>query len=461
MSEFTHEAILPEPTVANGFHPQDNKEVTFLLGTDYFIGAPLTHEQRVAITPDQADQLVKWLGALGIHLHFYMIRDAGARAGFTDAQFEAAGARLVDVEKVDKMPHHPHVVHALKEPTYYESTIPGHFLRIGALHSGDFRPDCGLADMLKKGNFSAIFDGSAVGGFAYRGDFANKPKFRVPLRSSMSVYAGWLAGEDVGDELGASGERVVISGGGVVGTSAADVLLEKHLDQIEEILIIEKFPERCEQLREMYAQFGDKVRIKEGVTIEDKDVIGIKGLILTIFIQGSGATPKVTSTEQISLMAQGGLVVDVAIDEGGGVRTPLDNKTDPRTGKPYVVGIEDIKSEVDKLGKGLAYHADNHMPRRRPTQASVEHGRTALIYLAVLLYACAAKGGTEGALKHILDQDYIEEPKTILNAIELDLKHGLAFSHVKEVTAAYRHVLKKSDEIQQFLTDNGRTNISV
>ncbi|MDJ0836760.1 MAG: hypothetical protein QNK37_09595 [Acidobacteriota bacterium] len=459
--EFVHEPILPEPTEENGFINQAGKTVTFLLGTDYFIGAPHTNEQRVAITPAQAHQLKSWLAQLGIDLKLYVVRDAGLRAGFPDSDYEAAGARIIGLEKLPYMHDHPHVVHALKESTSYEATIPGHFLRIGALHSGDFRPDCGLAEVLKKGNYSAVFDGSAVGGFAYKTDFPIKPSFRVPLRSSMSVYAGWLAGEDVGDALGERGERVVISGGGVVGTSAADVLLEKNRDQLSEILIIEKFPERCRQLEEQYAEYGNLVRIKEGTTIEDEDLRGARGLILTIFIQGSGATPKVTNTEQIKLMAENGHVVDVAIDEGGGVRTPMDDKIDPRTHKPYVVTIEDIKHAVASLGKGLSYHADNHMPRRRPHQASIEHGRTALMYLAALLYCCAAKDGTEGALKYIMDQDYIEEPKSIFAALILDLKHGLAFSNMNNVTGVYRHVLKKSDEIRQFLVDNGVTNLFV
>jgi len=460
---FRHEeGILPEPSAENGFVPlAGSPEVTFLLGTDFFIGAPLTHEQRVAITPDQADQLVGWLRALGITLHFYVVRDAGTRAGFPDEAYAAAGARIIDLENLPQMTHHPHVVHALKEPTEYEAEIPGHFLRIGALHTGDFRPDCGLARVLQKGNYSAVFDGSCVGGFAYRFTGSEiRPRFRVPLRSSMSVYAGWLAGEDVGDAL-ASAERVVISGGGVVGTSAADVLLEKHRHQLKEILIIEKFESRCRELESMYADADGLVRIKQGTLISDDDLRDAKGLILTIFIQGSGATPKVVDTEQIRLMAEDGLVVDVAIDEGGGVRIPMDDKIDPRTGETYTVTIEDIKEAVDALGKNLRYHADNHMPRRRPRQASIEHGRTALMYLATLLYLCGEHGGTEPALHTIMDLDYIEPPKNIHDALVLDLKHGLAFTNLGGVAGLYRHALKRSAEIRQFLVDNGVTCLFV
>ncbi len=142
-------------------------------------------------------------------------------------------------------------------------------------------------------------------------------------------------------------------------------------------------------------------------------------------------------------------------DEGGGIRVSKDDLIDPSTGERPLVSVEDIRAEVESLPKRLTYHADNHMPRRRPREASVEHGKTALMYLAVLLYLCAAHDGPEGALRYILDQDYIEPPKTICDALVLDLKHGLAFLAEDRATVLYRQVLKKSEEIRKYLDDQG------
>lgn len=444
--------ILPETGEVNGFAKLPDSSVVFLLGTDYFIGAPVTPEARVAVTPDQMGMLRDWLLECGVSLKFYMVKDAGARAGYSDEDYKAVGATILNVEDVAKM-EAPHVVHALKEPTDYEATIPGTYMRIGALHTGDFKPDCGWAKVLVESNFSAIFDGSAVGGFAYKHDSKVRPRFRVPLRSSMSVYAGWLAGEDVGECL-ESDETVIISGGGVVGTSSADVLLEKHADQIKRLLIIEKFPERCAQLKDMYKDYP-QVEIQQGFDVKDEDIKDAKGLILTIFVQGSAATPKVTNIQQVSLMKEGGHIVDVAIDEGGGIGTRFDNDLDPETGKPRMVTIEEIRSEVEGIGRGLKYFADNHMPRRRPREASLEHGRTALMYLATMLYLSAKFGHSQEALKHIMDHDYIEAPKTICDALILDLKHGLAFSNLHHTVALYRHVIKRSDDIINFIEKSG------
>ncbi len=102
----------------------------------------------------------------------------------------------------------PDVVHALKEPSPYESLIPGLFMRIGALHVGSFRPSCGLAALLRKRNFSAILDGSAVGGFTCR----LSKTFQAPLRCSMSVFASRVAADTVAQNL-APRSKVVISGG--------------------------------------------------------------------------------------------------------------------------------------------------------------------------------------------------------------------------------------------------------
>ena len=430
--------------------------MTFLLGTDVHIGEPDTCEQRVAITPDQVGLLREWLDSVGVRLQFFAVKGAGERAGYADSLFQAEGAKIIEESEIPAMNPAPNMVHALKESTAYEATIPGPFLRIGALHSGDFKPDCGLAEVLVKGKYCGIFDGSAVGGFAHGTNFDVKPSFRIPLRSSMSVYAGKLAGEDVGKKL-TRDDRVVVSGGGVVGTSAVNVLLERHAHQLREILIIEKFEKRCKELVKEYRDHP-LVTIKQGFDIGKDDIRGATGLILTIFVQGSAETPKVVDLHRLALMNPGGDVVDVAIDEGGGVAISKDNSIDPATGRAYLVTVEDIRQEVEALPNRLTYHADNHMPRRRPREASIEHGKTALMYLATLLYLCAEQGGPHNALKHIMDQDNLQEPKNIRQALVLDLKNGMAFANLNNVTVLYRHVLKKSDVIQQFLDRNGVVN---
>ncbi len=449
--------LLPKPNEESGYPTLSDKQVTFLLGTDVHIGEPDTCEQRVAVTPEQVGMLKRWLAKLGIDLNLFVVSDAGQNAGFDDAQFQAEGAQIIEEVDLPFMDPAPDLVHALKEPTHYEATIAGPYLRIGALHSGDFKPGSGLAKVLLKGRFCGIFDGSAVGGFAWKTPFEAKPRFRIPLRSCMSVYAGTLAGEDVGRELDRD-EKVIISGGGVVGTSAVNVLIKRHLSQLREIVIIEKSEKVCAWLRQEYRDYPI-VKVKQGDVIEKEDILDAAGLILTVYVQGSAETPKVIDLTRLSLMKTGAQVVDVAIDEGGGVAISKDGQIDPSTGKPYMVTVEDIRVEVEALHNRPTYHADNHMPRRRPREASIEHGKTALMYLATLLYLCAQRGGPSSALKYITEQDVIQRPKNLHDAVVLDLKNGLAYTKQGNITVLYRQVLKKSSEMQRFLDAHERHNV--
>lgn len=450
MSDLNFGGVLPRPIAENGYLPLENREATFLLGTDYYIGYPEFPEQRVAITPLHCKVLGDWLDKLGVKLNLKVVANAGKGARFNDEEYVSAGAQIISEEQIAKIDA-PDVVHALKEPSKLEEDIAGPYLRIGALHTGDFREDCGLAKVLKKRNYSGIFDGSAVGGFAYNYDFEYKPKFLIPLRSSMSVYAGKLAGEDTGEVLEAN-EKVIVAGGGIVGTAAIDVLLTKYGEKISTLLITEYSRRRCAELREMYKAYGDRVQVKQTSTVTSEDIKDAKGLILTIFIQGSGATPRVIDVADLAVMRRGGMVVDVAIDEGGGIRIPKHS-----TGA--MVEAEDVRAEIDNLGLNLGYVADNHMPRRRPRSASEEHSLTSIPYIATMLYLCAREQGPVGALTHIMDKSYIVRPRNVLDAMVLDLKQGLAFVNLDEITVLYRHLNKKSNEIAGFLRDNDIRNV--
>ena len=80
------------------------------------------------------------------------------------------------------------------------------------------------------------------------------------------------------------------------------------------------------------------------------------------------------------------------------------------------------------------------------------------MYLATLLYLAAGQGGPKEVIKYIMDQDNLEEPANIKDALVLDLRNGMAFIKLNDITVLYRHVLKKSDYIQGILTKAGCLN---
>src|SRR4029079_15948340 len=100
--------------------------------------------------------------------------------GFSDADFVAAGAEILTEGEIAWHDGPPDVVHALKEPSRYEAQVPGPSCRIGALHTGDFHSEGGLAGLLRKRNV-AIFDGSHVGA---------PDVFRIPIRGGLWRLAG-------------------------------------------------------------------------------------------------------------------------------------------------------------------------------------------------------------------------------------------------------------------------------
>ena len=110
-----YRVMLPKPNQANGFHEQNGTEVTFLLGTDIHIGEPDTCEQRVAITPGQTGALKSWLANLGIKLNLLVVKDAGTRARFPDADYVAEGAVIVKEQEIPSLSP-PDVVHASRNP---------------------------------------------------------------------------------------------------------------------------------------------------------------------------------------------------------------------------------------------------------------------------------------------------------------------------------------------------------
>src|ERR1044071_8539320 len=186
------------------------RSMELILGADMEIGGTISPERRVGITPNNVAQLVQFFAEFDIQLSVQVIENAGALAGWPDSDYIRAGAQIIRREEIA---YHrgPDVVHALKEPSRYEADFRGPFLRIGALHGGDFSPESGLARLLVRRDI-AMFDGSATGA---------PDQFRIPIRGRMSVFAGEIAAEWVVEHLTERNlcGRVVVVGGGSVGAA--------------------------------------------------------------------------------------------------------------------------------------------------------------------------------------------------------------------------------------------------
>ncbi|HEX7704832.1 MAG TPA: NAD(P)-binding domain-containing protein [Thermoanaerobaculia bacterium] len=399
--------------------PWAKRSIELVLGTDREIGGEQSPERRVGITPDNVAQLIQFFAGTGIDLTVRVLADAGIHAGWTDADYVRAGAKVIRREEFRLHATPPDVVHALKEPSTYESEIPGPFLRIGAMHGGDLSPDSGTARLLARGDV-AIFDGSATGA---------PGKFRIAIRGPMSDFAGTIAAEWVLEHL-ASTEldgRIVIVGGGRVGTACVRKLAASG---VREIVVCEAGanPQRLAEVARELSLLGN-VRVIGIAGLDDENLAaaldGAAAVVFAVFAPGNRA-PRVASLEMLrERLSPGSLVIDVSIDERGAIQ---DDDADPDWNSEMLIPW--LEHRLDPI----RYRAVPNMPREYPQEASRAHGDAVTPYLATLLYLSALEGGPVAALDRITqlpanphcDDPLHAETSEVLSALMNDLRNGLA-----------------------------------
>jgi alanine dehydrogenase len=147
----------------------------------------------------------------------------------------------------------------------------------------------------------------------------------LPLLAPMSEVAGRLSIEAAGAALkryaggrglllggvpGVQPARVVVIGGGVVGTHAARMAAGLGA----EVSILDRSLPRLRELDEL---FGGRARTRYSSlqTIEE-EVFAADVVIGAVLVPGASA-PKLVSREMLKSMKRGAVIVDVAIDQGG------------------------------------------------------------------------------------------------------------------------------------------------
>jgi len=390
-------------------HSFPRKRVTFLLGTDEYI----RHETRVALTPRHLSELREDLDACGLDLHLLVVSGAGKRAGFRDRDYEHVGAEIVapsqlaGIEALD-------VLHALKEPTRYESRPPGPFLRIGALHLASYPP--GVCELLARKNFAAILDGGTIGNCSYLKNGGD----RTPIVASMSRFAGWVAGKKLVAGLrenGMDAGKMVVVGGGIAGLSA----IEKIAPLTTRLIVVEPYPETRERLTGELTEMGfSDFEIIPNLTDEAvTDAVGI------VFAHRSGAkaAEKVCTIEQIRKMKKGSGIADIAIDQGGSILHDSYCEDDD---------ADTCSKKYQAILKDRFYYAETNMPREEPHDASERHGDVSLPYVTMLLALSALHGGPREAMEEILRReirifDSADEldGRDLFDCFVQDLRNGL------------------------------------
>lgn len=403
------------------------RNLELVIGTDREIGRKpaqkglggSTQERRVGITPDQVADLKAMFQSLELRLSVLVVERAGARAGYADADFVHAGAEILGRDELVWHDGPPDVVHALKEPSGQEADLPGPFLRIGALHSGDFHADSGFSRLLEKGNVT-VFDGSNVGAAG---------AFRIPIRGRMSVFAGEIGAEWVLEHLAARNlaGHVVVAGGGYAGKACARKLLAGRGPTKVTIAENGKDPARVAAVGREFA--GDpRVTVLPIGQIDDAGLLAaLQGAVGVVFAVAApkGRAPHVISVGALAALHEAAMVVDISIDERGAI-------VDPRADADWP--SEKLIPHFEAALRPRRYRAITNMPRAYPFEASKAHGEAILPYLATLLYLAAREGGADGVTNFLrtrpvdrqgTDPLQAAEPEMV-DAFVQDLRNGMA-----------------------------------
>jgi len=281
-------------------------------------------EYRVALTPAGAEMLTR----AGHDL--LLERGAGLGSGFTDDFYENAGATIVDA--ADEVWARAEMVMKVKEPI--EPEWPR--MREGQVVFTYFH--FAASEPLTR----AVIDSGSVA-IAY--ETVELPTGELPLLTPMSEVAGRMAVQEgakylekpqgglgvlLGGVPGVKPGKVLILGGGVVGTNAAKMAAGMGA----RVAIMDIDLERLRYLDDVmpanvHGLFSTRYAIRK--QIEDADVI-----IGAVLIPGAKA-PSLIAREDLSLMRPGTVIVDVAVDQGGCVET-----IKPTTHQDPVYTVDDV-----------------------------------------------------------------------------------------------------------------------
>ena len=271
------------------------------------IGVPQevkNHEYRVAITPVGVHELVT-------HGHDVVVQaGAGVGSQIPDAEYVAAGARLLD--DADEVWGAADVVLKVKEPVAEEY----HRLREGLtlftyLHLAADKP---LTERLLE---------SKVTGIAY--ETVQLPSGALPLLYPMSEVAGCLApqvgahalmkaqggrGVLLGGVGGVANAKVVIIGAGVSGQNAANIALGMGAD-------VTLLDTDLDKLRMSFWRYHNRVHGLASSRLAIEEQVREADLVIGAVLIPGAAAPKLVSNDLVAQMKPGAVLVDIAIDQGG------------------------------------------------------------------------------------------------------------------------------------------------
>ena len=241
-------------------------------------------------------------------------QDAGAGSGFEDSLYERAGATIIN--SADEVWGTAEMIVKVKEPIAPEyPRMRESQLLFTYLH---LAPDHELTNELIK---------RKVTGIAY--ETITDRRGTLPLLTPMSEVAGRMSiqvgahylekmsggrGILLGGVPGVPAARVVIIGGGVVGTNAAKMAVGMNA-------VVTIIDNNLDRLRELDDIFLSKISTLASSAYMIHDAISQADLIVGAVLVPGAAAPKLVTRTMLKDVPNGAVIVDVAVDQGGCIET--------------------------------------------------------------------------------------------------------------------------------------------
>lgn len=357
------------------------------------IGVPTEikkQESRVGLTPESVGEIVR----AG---HSVLVQsDAGINSGFANDAYTAVGAQIAmdaatvfaDSEMIVKVkePQPEETARLTKDHTLftYLHLAPDPLQAKGLMDSG-----C-LAIA-----YETVTDDE--GGLPLL-----RPMSQVAGRMSMQVAAWALMrtkrgrGILLGGVPGVAPAKVVIIGGGVSGTHAAEIAVGMRAD----VTVFDRNNVRLGQLDE---QFRGSLKTMYSTAHALAEAIKEADLVIgAVLIPGTSA-PKLVSREQLKTMKPGAVLVDIAIDQGGCFETS------------HATTHEDPIYDVD----GILHYCVANMPGAVPRTSTYALNNATLPFVMQI----AAKGarGAINANRHLANGLTVDQGKIAHKLVARDL----------------------------------------
>ncbi|MBZ4690131.1 MAG: ald [Cereibacter sp.] len=312
-------------------------------------------EFRVGLTPHAAREAVA-------HGHEVLVETGtGTGSGFADADYEAAGARIVGT--AEEVFAEAGMIVKVKEPQAVErKRLREGQLLFTYLH---LAPDPEQTRDLLASGVTAI---------AY--ETVTDDRGGLPLLAPMSEVAGRLApqvgawtlqkanggrGVLLGGVPGVGPAKVVVIGGGVVGTHAGRIAAGMGAD----VTVLDRSLPRLRYLDDVFGRTFKSVYASAGNTAE---LVAEADLVIGAVLIPGAAAPKLVSRAQLATMKPGAAIVDVAIDQGGCFETS------------HATTHQDPIYEVD----GILHYCVANMPGAVARTSTIALGNATMPFLLAL-----------------------------------------------------------------------------